>query len=129
MFCCAEDCKIESFNCEPEDDAAFLSKVNELHASAGTKAGKGASSKAKAQAKLQPNKLQLAENNVAKVVKDGVTHLEFLPAASACVLAVADKKGYVRCLLLTCTACESVLLVGHRLRVLDHGDHACLCAC
>jgi hypothetical protein len=33
--------------------------------------------------------------SVHAVVKDGVTHMAFMPVESACVLAAADKKGYL----------------------------------
>lgn len=94
----AEDCALASHNCEPEDDAAFLEKIVALHASGAQKGAKqGAKAQAKAApARLSPEQLQLHAGNVAKVVRDGVTHLEFLPATAACALAVADKKGYVR---------------------------------
>lgn len=41
-------------------------------------------------------KLQLAQNDVAKLVKDGVTCLAFCPGAARPLLAAADKGGQVR---------------------------------
>ena len=90
---CAEDCQIESLNCEPAEDATYLAKVA---ACASGGAQPVASWGAADVAAIKSSKLQLREENVAKVVKDGVTYLSFMPTASACVLAVGDKKGHVR---------------------------------
>lgn len=45
---------------------------------------------------LQPSALTLREENVAKVVKEGLVCVEFMPSDTMCVVAAGDKRGHVR---------------------------------
>ena len=80
---------MEGMNCDPAATAAHLAAVPGL----ARQTGKMAAVHAR---RPEAASLGLKESNVAKVVKDGTTQLAFMPSSRACVLAAADKKGYVR---------------------------------
>jgi hypothetical protein len=82
----AGDAPLRSVNCSEDEDAAFL-----RHLADTSTTGKALSTSRK----IEPNKLELQEANVAKVVRDGITSLSFMPSATVCALAVVDKHGHV----------------------------------
>ncbi len=79
----------------PRSDAAFLEV---LKSAAGSSGSGGASGKNKQGAKpsaAQLRGLALAESDVAKVTREGVSHVAFHPATAHLVVATGDKQGHV----------------------------------
>lgn len=86
---CAEDVSIR--------DAYGDASADLLRELAGTKSK--AATDGCAAPSVVPERLQLDEGNVAKVTRNGITHIEFIPSASTSgpiCLAAVDKSGHVR---------------------------------
>ncbi|GIL58489.1 hypothetical protein Vafri_13620 [Volvox africanus] len=91
-----------SENGDEGTDAAFL-EVLKAAAAAAAGSGTGSSSPVAAAAQRRERfpdvealtKLSLAQRDVAKVTKDGITHMAWLPGCERLLLAAADKAGKV----------------------------------
>ena len=78
-----------------DDDAAFIAK---LRPPGGGGGGKKKAAAAKEEAPAAAAELvgaPLRESEMAKVTKDGTTHLAFQPRSDSLIVAAGDKKGYV----------------------------------
>ncbi|DBB11441.1 hypothetical protein WJX82_009846 [Trebouxia sp. C0006] len=78
-----------SLNGRPGTDAAFLDL---LKAQTGPSLAGG---KGNHPTHTQLSKLDLQENDVAKVTKNGIVHLAFHPCTDTLILAAADKSGHI----------------------------------
>ncbi|GLC55664.1 hypothetical protein PLESTB_001012300 [Pleodorina starrii] len=86
-----------SDNGDEATDAAFLQALNAAAANtdpSGSKSGSKSGSRSDLDGAALA-RLGLAERDVAKVTKDGVTHLAWLPGSERLMLAAADKAGKV----------------------------------
>lgn len=74
---------------DPKSDAAFLEVLKKCSGKkSGGKKGEGLSH-------VQLKKLRLKESDVAKVTREGISHLAFHPQASQLIVATGDKQGHV----------------------------------
>ena len=79
----------------PRSDAAFLAVLRKGAAGGGNGGG---SSKGGRDAKSLPaqlRKLSLQESDVAKVTREGISHVAFHPHTTHLVVATGDKQGHV----------------------------------
>jgi hypothetical protein len=78
-------------------DAAFLEALKTaLAASSSSRGGAGAKSGgAAAPSHAQLRKLALREEDVAKVTREGISHVAFHPGMAHLVVATGDKQGHV----------------------------------
>ena len=84
----------ESMIGNPQSDQAFLEMLKK---ETGADTRKAAPKQA-ARAELpesQIRKLKLRESDVAKVTREGISHLAFHPTSSDLVIATGDKQGHV----------------------------------
>eukprot|EP00798_Chlamydomonas_sp_ICE-L_P023956 gene23956-9528_t len=78
-----------STNCGPKSDAHFLDLLRS-HSSCET-----SPSQSPGMLRGTADKLQLKSDDVAKITKDGITHIAFHPGSDKLILAAGDKQGNV----------------------------------
>mmetsp|Transcript_1685 Transcript_1685/g.10337 ORF Transcript_1685/g.10337 Transcript_1685/m.10337 type:complete len:544 (+) Transcript_1685:492-2123(+) len=81
---------IESINCSADTDAAFADSLEKV-----VLAGNSGLPAQGNKVELQPLNLNLQEEDVAKVVKNGAAHMCWLPSTSKFVVATGDKNGHI----------------------------------
>ena len=78
---------------DPKSDAAFLDVLKKCTGvSSGKKSG---GKKPEGLSHAQLKKLRLKESDVAKVTREGISHLAFHPQAPQLIVATGDKQGHV----------------------------------
>ncbi|BDA42654.1 WD repeat-containing protein 76 [Coccomyxa sp. Obi] len=78
---------------DPKSDAAFLEVLKKCSGvGSGRKSG---GKKAEGLSHAQLKKLRLKESDVAKVTREGISHLAFHPQAPQLIVATGDKQGHV----------------------------------
>ncbi len=75
----------------PKSDAAFLEALKKCAGQ--STAGKGKEGKELSHAQIK--KIGLKESDVAKVTREGISHLAFHPQAPHLLIATGDKQGHI----------------------------------
>lgn len=78
----------------PRSDAAFLALLKKETSPATRKAAPKQAAKAEL-TEGQIRKLKLKESDVAKVTREGISHLQFHPTSTDLVIATGDKQGHI----------------------------------
>ena len=78
----------------PRSDTAFLALLKRETSPAMRKAAPKQAAKAEL-TEGQIRKLKLKESDVAKVTREGISHLQFHPTSTDLVIATGDKQGHI----------------------------------
>ena len=78
----------------PRSDTAFLALLKKETSPATRKAAPKQAAKAEL-TEGQIRKLKLKESDVAKVTREGISHLQFHPTSTDLVIATGDKQGHI----------------------------------
>ena len=81
-------------NGNPQSDQAFLEMLKKETGADTRKAAPKQAARAEL-SESQIRKLKLRESDVAKVTREGISHLAFHPTSSDLVIATGDKQGHI----------------------------------
>ena len=105
-------------------DRAFLELLKRETSGATRKAAPEQAAKANL-TEGQIRKMKLKESDVAKVTREGISHLQFHPTSSDLVIATGDKQGHIALWDVDKKTSHEVHPLLHHKHCTSHGENAC----